>query len=384
MHVEDQTQAKGLLIHSELIVEESLCVNLRGRLIHCSSCEDSCAIGAISLTPDSVDHDDMLCTGCNSCLPSCPAGALRSTGFVPVRFLRALTQSGQTDIHCRTSSDGGGGIVIPCHGVLDARLLAAARAEGVTELRLHGLNQCESCRLGDAREHVNAVISQLGEWLGENAPRLDLKPLTGESGCDGERNYQDQPHMDRRAFLRFGGANGITRAVDWLVPGLAQEEEDAESLPFYQADDYPQRAAPYQRELVMRAGTMPWRAGQALPFKTRRLNAHCSACLICGKRCPTGALQASETEQARVLSFDPAACTDCGLCEAICPHDALIVEPQYDPAELQGRTTLLCRQQIPCRQCHTPFMSTTEGDDLCPVCNNEQELDEAWLDMLSD
>lgn len=384
MRMADRTQASGLLTHAELIIEEALCVNLRGRLIHCSRCEDHCAIGALSLSPDGVEYDQMLCTGCNSCLPVCPAGALRSTGFVPERFLRALKESELIDLHCRASSDGGGGIVIPCHAVLDARLLAAARAEGVTALRLHGLARCDGCHYSDARDHLATVVSQLDEWLGGNAPRLDLEPQAGEDRGDGERRYQDQPQMDRRAFLRFGGAGGLTRAVDWLVPGLADNEADDDALPFYQAEDHPQRPAPYQQALVLRAAAIPWSERRALPLKTRRLSDQCSACLSCGRRCPTGALQADETPQGRTLSFDPALCTDCGLCVAICPQGAVIVEPLDDPAGLRGRTTLLSRPQQPCRQCRARYMPTSADDHLCPVCHNEQDLDDAWNDMLSD
>ncbi len=383
MKTADRTQAAGLLSQAELIVEESLCVNLRGRLIHCSRCEERCPMGAFSLTRDSVDHDEMVCTGCNSCLPVCPAGALRSTGFVPARFLQALKASGLNDLHCHASRDHGGGIVIPCYGALDARLLAAARAEGVGELRLHGLAHCDGCGYGDARDHLKSVVSQLDEWLGADAPRLDLEPVAGAGARDEQRNYQDQPHLDRRAFLRFGGAGGVGRAVDWLVPGLARDEEDAEALPFYQAEEHPQRAAPYQQALALRAEVIPWRDGAVLPLKTRRLTDGCSACLSCGRRCPTGALQAEETPQARTLSFDAALCTDCGLCVEICPHDALIVEPLDDPAGLGGRTTLLYRQQHACRQCRAAFTPESAVDDLCPVCRNEQELDDAWLDMLS-
>ncbi len=383
MKAADRTQVAGLLTQAELIVEESLCVNLRGRLIHCSRCEERCPAGALSLTQDSVDHDEMLCTGCNSCLPVCPAGALRSTGFVPGRFLQALKECEGGDLHCRASCDGGGGIVVPCYAVLDARLLAAARAEGVTEIRLHGLAHCGDCQYGDARDHLQTVILQLAEWLGAEAPRLELEPGEEQGGRQAERNYQDQAHMDRRTFLRFGGASGVRQAVDWLVPGLAQDEEDAEALPFYQVEEHPQRAAPYQQEMVLRAGDIPWWNGQQPPLKTRHVSEQCSACLSCGRRCPTGALKATESAQARALSFEAALCTDCGLCVEICPHDAVIVEPLNDSAELCNRRTLLYRRQQLCRQCREPFLPASAEDDLCPVCRNEQELDDDWLDMLS-
>ena len=384
MQLTDRNQAGALLGLAELIVEQELCLNLRGRLMHCTACGDTCPADALSLTPDSVDLDETRCTGCNSCLPSCPAGALRSTAFIPERFLQALSESGQTDLHCRISEDGGGGVVIPCHAVLDARLLAAARGDGVTELRLHGLNRCANCRHGDARAHIHSVIAQLAEWLGEAAPGLDLDPPLVSDGGRDQRDYQDQPHMDRRAFLRFGGAESMTRAAEWLLPGLSREEEDGEALPFFQANGYAHRASAYQQTLVARAEAVPWRADRPLPFKRRRVGEACSACLSCGDRCPTGALQASESAQNRHLSFDPAVCTDCALCERICPEQAMIPEALKDTAALvAGRTRLLFVEQRPCRQCGGSFLPAASESDLCPVCGNEQELDEAWLDMLS-
>lgn len=383
MRLIDRNQAGDLLRFAELIVEEELCINLRGRRMHCTACGDGCPSGALNLTPDNVMLDAALCTGCNSCLPRCPAGALRSTAFVPERFLRALSVHGPTHLHCRVSEDGGGGIVIPCHGVLDARLLAAARGEGVTELSLHGLNRCGECGHGDVRAYIGEVVAQLADWLGMAAPSLDLDPPSGHGGDDIRQDYQDQPHMDRRAFLRFGGAKGLTRAVEWLLPGLATDEEDEEALPFFQADDYPQRVSPYQQALVARARRVPWHAGRALPFSMRHVADSCSVCLSCGERCPTGALRGDATAATRILGFDPAACTDCGLCESLCPEQALLAEPLHDPAALEaGRTALRSMEQRLCRQCGSPFPTTAQSD-LCHLCRNEQELDEAWLDMLS-
>ncbi|MEJ2693258.1 MAG: 4Fe-4S binding protein [Candidatus Thiodiazotropha sp.] len=383
MRLTEQSQVEGLLNRAELIVEEELCINPRGRLVSCTACRDRCPAGALSLSPEGVDVDEALCTGCNGCLPSCPAGALRSTAFIPERFLQALGERGETHLHCRASEDGGGGVVIPCHGVLDARLLAAARGEGVSELRLHGLNRCEQCRHGDARAHIRTLIDQLSKWLGDEAPSLDLDPRQAAAGGDDRRDYQDQPHMSRRTFLRFGGAEGVSRAMEWLVPGATGEEE-SEALPFFQTDAYPQRAAAYQQALVGRVDRVPWQEGRELPFFSRRVSDRCSACLSCGERCPTGALQGRETEQERELSFDASACTDCGLCERICPHSAIISDPLRESAAVSaGRQTLLFVQQQRCRQCGAPFLPTSEDRDICPLCDNEQEMDEAWLDMLS-
>ncbi|MEJ2529673.1 MAG: 4Fe-4S binding protein [Gammaproteobacteria bacterium] len=373
----------GLQGLCELIVEEELCVNLRGRTLSCSNCQDACPSKALTPSLNAVELDQAKCTGCNSCLPSCPAGALRSIGFIPKRFIAAMSGQGRVDLHCRASSDAGGGIVIPCHGVLDARLVAAARAEGVTTLALHGLSNCEQCSYGDARVDVEQVSRRVSEWLGAAAPIMELDPHAVEQRSI--RDHQDQPHLSRRAFLRFGGARAITQAAEWIVPGLGPEEHDAEVLPFYQSSVYPQRAAQYQAVLARHIDQVPWAEGAPLPWKQRSVTASCSGCLVCGERCPTGALIARENGQTRELSFDPTMCTDCSLCERVCPEGAMLARSLVSLDEVNsGRSLLFHLQQQLCSSCGAPFVPTGPEMESCLVCSNEQELDEEWLCMLSE
>ncbi len=381
MNVSARSQAKGLLNLSELIVEEELCINLRSRVQLCSACRDVCGSDALALSTDGVDVDGDKCTGCNGCLPSCPAGALRSTGFVPERFLQALAGKETVHLHCRVSGDDGGGIIVPCHSVLDAKLLTAVRAEGVTTIALHGLDRCSACKLGDARSHIGKVAVQLDAWMGRDAPELDVSPQVDKKE---QRQYQDRPHMSRRSFLRFGGVNTVKQEEDWIVPGIGREVDDVDALPFFQADIYPQRAAQYQRVLVSRTERVPWQDEATPPFTVRTVSEACSGCLICGERCPIGALKSGSTPSLSQLSFDPALCTDCGLCEAVCPEQALAVENMEDISTLHdGRSTLYFRQRHPCALCGAPFDPKDMEGEICPVCSNEQDLDEEWLEILS-
>ena len=190
--------------------------------------------------------------------------------------------------------------------------------------------------------------------------------------------------MNRRSFLRFGGAKTVSKAVDWLVPALEQGEEDAEALPFYQAELYPQRAAPYQQVVSVRAEEVPWRAEVSLPWKQRSVSGRCSGCLSCGERCPTGALRSRETNEARELSFDVALCTDCALCERICPEGAIFSSRiRTSDLVVSGRSLLLHLEQRICRQCNTPFMPEVAEVEICQVCSNEQDLDEEWIEIMS-
>ena len=54
MRVNGHDQAGSILTLSELVIEEELCINLRGRMVHCTNCRDSCTSDALSLTADSV------------------------------------------------------------------------------------------------------------------------------------------------------------------------------------------------------------------------------------------------------------------------------------------------------------------------------------------
>lgn len=382
-HVSSRTLAGavGLLAGRELLEDEPLCLNLRGRMEHCHRCAEACHSGALRLSADALEVDREKCTGCGGCVPACPAGALRLTGFSPGRFLDALSGRAEIHLHCTESKDGGGGVVIPCFKVLDERLIAAARGAGMEVMYLHGLDRCRGCHHGGALRQVARARLRVKPWLGASAP--ELRPVGGDDQATGvPRQREDQQHLSRRSFLRFAGAQAVTSAAQWLVP--AEEDEDALDLPFFQGDpEEIRRPHPYQAMLARHVERVPWEEGRSLPWRLRTLADHCTACLSCGQRCPTGALQAGEDASSRTVSFEPALCTDCGLCETLCPVDAVQTRPALEPEEVTGRRAILMMRGMQrCSQCGHPFLPETAEATACPVCANEQELDEEWMAML--
>ncbi|MEA3278275.1 MAG: 4Fe-4S binding protein [Pseudomonadota bacterium] len=374
-------EAVDLLEGRELLEDEPLCLNLRGRMEHCDRCAQACHSGALGLSADALEVDHEKCTGCGGCVPACPAGAFRLTGFSPGRFLKALGVRVEVHLHCTESKDSGGGVVIPCFKVLDERLLAAARGAGVEVMYLHGLDRCRGCRQGGALRQVARSRLRVKRWLGDSAP--ELRPATG--GTDVPvvpRQREDQPHLSRRSFLRFAGARAVTSAVQWLVP--VEEDEAVPDLPFFQGDpEEIRRPHPYQALLAQQIDQVPWEEGRPLPWRLRTLAEHCTACLSCGRRCPTGALEAGEDASYRGISFEPVLCTDCGLCETLCPADAVQTRLARDRREVAvSRAVLMMRSLQSCSQCGHPFLPDTAEATTCPVCTNEQELDEEWVAML--
>jgi len=376
-----RSSALTLLQQSELILDEELCLNLRGRMEVCSACSDQCHSEALQLSVDAVDLDAERCTGCGGCVPVCPAGVMRMSGFSPVRFVQTAKGNESLHLHCSASQDGGGGVVIPCFKLLDARLVSALAGEGVQRVLLHGMSQCDGCNMGDARPAIEFLKSTLERWFGDESPLLI--PAEQDSDQDtGERHLEDQPHMNRRNFLRLLGAKATAEASSWFCPTADSDEQEAALLPFFQADGQPQRPVVYQQLLADSIEALPWRQQQPLPWRSRVISEGCSACLVCAERCPTGALQALEQGLDRQVSFQPSLCTDCGLCQQLCPEASITSSELHLVADVRkARGLLMQRRARQCAGCGQPFMGDS-GAALCPVCSNEQDLDDEWLGML--
>lgn len=365
-----------------LQVEEDLCINLRGRGLLCKRCEKACPANALTLSREDVDLAGSDCTGCGACVPACPTGVFRLPVFDPERFLAVVGGETEVHLHCSESRDGGGGIVIPCHLLLDRQLIAAAAAEGVTRIHLHGERNCHSCHRGDARRHLDKLYRGLARWFGDRAPRI----LAGDAAPDAKADRairQDDINTNRRGFLRIAGLRAAAGAA-WLVP-IAQESEDenAESFAYLHAEDMPRRPEAWRMALTRRKEKLPWKTARGLPWYSRRLGQGCNGCMVCAERCPTGALEGVADGQVRRISFDPQLCTNCTLCQRLCPQDVIQARPVRSLDEAGApRADIMVMTVRPCTRCGTAVPSTEIRNSLCPVCANEQEMDEEWLEML--
>ena len=72
MNALERNDALALLADSDLVVDEELCLNLRGRIAFCSACSDRCHRDAVTLTPAAGTLQPERCTGCGGCVPAVP------------------------------------------------------------------------------------------------------------------------------------------------------------------------------------------------------------------------------------------------------------------------------------------------------------------------
>jgi ferredoxin len=94
-----------------------------------------------------------------------------------------------------------------------------------------------------------------------------------------------------------------------------------------------------------------------LPFAAVQVDpAGCSACGLCARLCPTGALQFTAEENHFTLSFQAAICIDCPICTVACPEDAVRLGETLAVIALVSEEwqSLVTGQLTPCTQCGVP------------------------------
>jgi ferredoxin len=255
--------------------------------------------------------------------------------------------------------------------MLDARLMAALFAEGAGVIVPVGTEHCGDCPSGDARPALAAAARTLAKWFGDAAPLVLAAPGDDESeaGAGGRA-------VRRRALLR--------RVIRSLAPPPVVPPSFDELAASDDPDDLaPGRPVPYQAALAARWRALAFRPGAPVGATGRTIGEACSGCLICAELCPTGALEADCSASHRVVSFDPALCTNCTLCLKICPMEAITARALRGvESACAGRALLHAQAQRRCPGCGSPFAAADPRRGLCPICENEQEMDEEWLELL--
>jgi NAD-dependent dihydropyrimidine dehydrogenase PreA subunit len=372
--------AAALWSGSALLVEDGRCVNVRGRSEICARCVKACPKDALELGLDGVTVSDD-CSDCGACLPACPAAALKLGGFSPVALLQAVEGCTEIHLHCRESAGGDGGVVIPCHQVLDARLLAAMSGAGCGEIAIHGLEKCKTCRHGTARKHLERVQRTLTRWLGEDAPVLTLSPEAVEAIPAQKPDRHDQIRVDRRSFFRLAGSQAASVASSWVAP---VEEEAPDPFAAFNSTLTPAAPDPYQTALAIKVDDIAWKK-KSLPIFWREFSDACTLCMACADRCPTGALAPLAGNLARGIGFSSLLCTNCGLCTQVCPFEAVNSGAVRDPDYIGKAPVVLKQLHLQqCPQCLAEFAPVAPGQTLCLTCSNEQEIEDEWLSFMEE
>jgi ferredoxin len=113
-----------------------------------------------------------------------------------------------------------------------------------------------------------------------------------------------------------------------------------------------------------------------LSFASITISEACDACGVCGRTCPTDALQFEKNgnETSYTLKFNGRNCIGCDMCVHICAPSAISIDhnPQYSQIFGEETITLQEGELIKCQSCGA-LMAKRENRRLCPLCEYRQE-----------
>lgn len=272
-----------------------------------------------------------------------PAGDRRDAGRIRVECERAPER-----LHAPGST------IVRCFAELDTeRLLHLRRAAGERPVELVDRGWCPTCPAGSgdtapgfrARARVSALLADMG--LAALAPRL-----VREASSAALRDDSADRRRARRGFLHRLAHPGSTD-----VP----------------ADD---PAAKRATELALLA-ELGAAHGVSLParaFPALQVSGQCRDHGVCVAVCPARALGRYAADGLRGIEFTAARCTACGACGTACPEHAITLAPDGDGRVPAGAARLTAHQPRICARCDDEFVSTADGDDLCPGCRKDEAL----------
>ena len=282
------TQAKET---GAIIVDESKCKG-------CDWCIDACKYGAITLHPSG--HKAIVCDTCGGdpkCIPACPESALSLTGKSNDKIVTG-------DIGCYTL-----GVLPPVNAVQSCLCMGA------------GISQAAGMIHAGVKEKVFAVIGD-STFFHAGMPGLlnivynkaNVCVIIMDNSVVAMTGHQPTPGSGKTAM----GTDAKIIKIQDIAKGVGIEKVDL-------IDPYDLKAATAKiKEALDYQGPSVIISQRPCPLliergKPREIKDECNACGVCVKAfgCPAISLTPEHAQ------IDASLCYGCGVCETVCPFDAV-------------------------------------------------------------
>lgn len=360
---------------SLLILSPQACVRALSVNSECKHCELSCPTGAIEITERLPSINQVLCVGCAGCISVCPSEALALDDFNPTDFFFAFMADEEKVVSCQKN--------IPCIAALSSEHLIslAQMKKGV----VCDIGHCATCDIGER------ILEQF-------VPRVEdvnylLEAISSESYVElasiAYQNPDEKVEVQRRDFFKTFHLREIGKIRHDFEKEVQSTTDEFVKYTINNSHTAGLRAKKItdRRKLfftALKKSEVPTVFhvvdASKIPFTSQKLmdESLCSACEMCYRICPTGALT-SDMRNSKI-DFDPFLCVKCHLCHDVCESDAITLSSSYNLKEWYAPTVqnLVAYSVRRCDECDTLFSSSL-GEKICRRCRlEEEEARELW------
>jgi ferredoxin len=386
--ITEQLSDEAITLHPER------CLNARFLAVGCTRCADACpAEGAIEITNGQPTLQSEACLYCGLCLHHCPTGAYTYPDTLADKLIKtgAALPVGPVDLICPQHASPECG---PASQAVQVKRCLAALSPAVLldlasqrEIWLDD-TYCTGCPLGKIHPALEQTVAEANGWaslLDDAVPvRLRIGQSEPASPIGRPVHEADRPPVSRRSLFGSFKKTGQEQAA---AEEPVEMVKTGKSVPV--SERLPQ-SLPYQRARVLQIleqkSLSLHPAGQVSPtFPTAPLPildvavdpTRCTACGLCARFCPSGALKYMSVDEEFALVFQPKLCLGpaCDICALACPEQAVATEPVTASPTLLAKKPLVAGDLMKCQQCGEPIANRPDLPTTCFVCRPQNMTD---------
>jgi ferredoxin len=359
------------LDHSALEFDPGRCLHSQDRFSGCQACFAICPVAAITPgKPPSLDPKK--CDKCMACLMVCPVGAYRADDEVATLLAAVKRLEGAPlELLCERNPRPAQGVSKEATAIRIKGCLAGLGVGTYLVLAALGHDRilvrteaCSACLWAALPGEVQAQVSharQLLQGWGKDSSLISVSELA--SPVERPLWESASPPLSRRDIFQTALSQGrasLARVVDeWATPP-ADRQPGRDRLRMLTALKHLPSPPP------VRPGSL-----QGLDFAWLSVSDACTACGVCARICPTGALQFGKYagETAFQLTFQAAKCISCDMCTHVCSPAAMTLDHAPTFARIFSQEIVIIRSGalIKCKKCGAPTVALP-GVELCPPC----------------